>query len=120
MSSKHILLVEDEALIALDIETTLIEAGHRVSSARSRSAAQGLLGKEQFDLAIIDFHLPDGDSATLAQQLNEMGVPFVVCSGTAGLSELGGVFAEARFLAKPFSSDALLDTIVTVDTPSLH
>jgi len=120
MSSKHILLVEDEALIALDIETTLIEVGHRVSAVRTRSKAQALLDEEQFDLAIIDFHLPDGDSATLAQQLKEMGVPFIVCSGTAALSELGGVFADARFLAKPFSSDALLDTIVTVDTPSLH
>jgi len=110
-ATKHILIVEDEGLIALDMETTLTDAGYRVSIAASNHQAEEILSASSVDLAIIDFHLQDVTSVGLAKRLDALRVPFIVCSGTAGLAELGEAFGNAHFLPKPFTTDALLSSI---------
>ena len=112
-ASKRILLVEDEALISLDIETTLAQAGHQVSVAASSADAETILQAAEFDLAIVDFHLRDGTANGLADHLSQLGVPFILCSGAASLEELGSAFVNVQVLPKPFSTDALLGTVAT-------
>ena len=116
MSTKRILVVEDEMIIALDIESTLTELGHSVVCASSRAEALALLDAQSFQLAIVDYHLKDGDSGPLAAELVTRKVPFIVCSGSTGLGELGEVFSGAAFLAKPFSSEGLVEAIAGVAT----
>src|SRR3569623_224574 len=107
-TAKHILVVEDEALIALDMETTLRELGQRVTTAATTAVAESVLAANEIDLADLDYHLKDGKCAKLARCLRQKGILFVICSGTAGLSELGQAFQCALFFAKPFTSDALV------------
>jgi CheY-like chemotaxis protein len=114
--AKRILLVEDEALIALDIEATLQQLGHEVTTVMTTDEAMSKLDSMRFDLAILDYHLKEGDTADLAAHLSQVGLPFVVCSGSTGLEELGAAFANAQFLAKPFSTDGLT-TAVANATP---
>ena len=104
---KRILIVEDEALILLDLENALSELGHSVVSADSASGGEALLMTDQIDMAIIDFHLKDGTSAGLARQLGDRGIPFVLCTGTARSDELLEVPQRTVFLEKPYTSDGL-------------
>jgi DNA-binding NtrC family response regulator len=111
-ASKRILLVEDEPLISLDIESTLTQAGYQVSVAASSADAESILDAAEFDLAIVDFHLRDGTANDLAEHLTRLDVPFVLCSGSARL-ELASAFGSVEVLPKPFSTDALLRTVAT-------
>ena len=110
-AAKHILIVEDEALIALDMEVTLADLGHRVTSASSIAQARNILNSDPVDVAVLDYHLKDGTADHLARELQQREVPFVICSGTAGLAELATVFQDTKFLPKPFSADDLIGAI---------
>lgn len=111
MSLKRILVVEDEALILLDLEDTLLGLGHSVVSSSTVKEAQVSLESEQFDLAVIDFHLRDGTSETLAHTLADRGVPFILCTGTARPNELRDVPRAIRILEKPYISAGLVDAV---------
>lgn len=112
MSPKRILVVEDEMLVALDIESTLTELGHAVSVATSCTEALAIVDAGGVAFAVIDYHLRDGTTDELATRLRNAGVPFIVCSGTAGLIDLGEPFSGAMFLAKPFSTDRLIEAVM--------
>lgn len=111
MSSKRILLVEDEPLIALDIETTLSDLGHEVLLATTLAEAMAHVEASALDVAILDYHLKEGDTTGVAARLRQGGIPFIVCSGGFGVEEFNAVFAGASVLTKPFSTDGLLDAI---------
>ena len=104
-----ILIIEDEPLIALDIQQAFEAAGAKTMSVRTLGAA--LLAVEGPDLsaAIVDHALGDGDSSELCQRLKERDVPFVTYSGFA---HLHGACAEADHVNKPASPAVLVATVI--------
>lgn len=121
-TAKTILIVEDEALVALDMESTLSDLGHETATATTVADAFQLLDAGRFDLAIVDYHLKDGTADQLGAALRSRNIPFVVCSGSAGLQEFGEVFQGTPFLAKPFTTDGLLGAVsgLTSGAGNLH
>lgn len=113
---KRILVVEDEPMIALHIEGTLEDLGHEVRDAATAADAESILAESAIDLAILDYHLQGETSTHLATRLKAQGIPFIICSGTAGLDELGDAFKGARFLAKPFTTEGLLAAVSLTDS----
>ena len=105
---KTILIVEDEVIIALDMQDTVSERGHRVVLASTLSEAQFILEAGGIDLAILDYHLKDGSTDDLMRRLYDAGVPFIICSGT---TETVVDFPNAPLLAKPFNYDSLLEAV---------
>jgi CheY-like chemotaxis protein len=120
MSSKRILVVEDEMIIALDMQLTLEQAGHDVEVATSAHEALEAVQGSQFDLAILDYHLKDDTVTPLAKELQGIGVPFIICSGSMGLEELEGIFSEVPYLAKPFTTDGLLSALDQAGRTDVH
>lgn len=112
-AQKRILVVEDETVIAFYMEEALSELGHRVQIAGSTTAAEAVLADEEIDLVVLDHHLQDGTSLRLAEQLQLLGVPFVVCSGVDP-SELGGAFQGATLLSKPFTTEGLVGAVASL------
>ncbi|MBN9034860.1 MAG: response regulator [Rhizobiales bacterium] len=56
-----ILIVEDEALLAMELESLIEENGHEVAGwATSLAEAQQVLGQVKPDIALVDIHLADG------------------------------------------------------------
>lgn len=108
--SVRVLLVEDEALIALNEEDILTEAGFAVTgSFDTCSAALDALDHQTFDVAVLDVSLRDGPCTELARRLRERGTPFVIHSvHRPGLAE--PEFADAPWIEKP----APFETVVTV------
>lgn len=108
--SKTILVLDDEMLIAIDIQTQLEDLGHRVLVASALSDALAVVESERIDVAIVDWHLRTEISAPLIDVLQQRHVPFVLCSGEA-LEELAGLFPAVPIVSKPFASDQIVDVI---------
>ena len=115
--AKTVLVVDDEALIALDIQTQLEDFGHRASVANTHQTAVELLQQQKFDVAIVDWHLRDEISAPLIKLLEQRQIPFVLCSGSA-LDELASLFPTSPILTKPFASDDLRGALEQVTDQS--
>ena len=109
---RRILVVEDEALILLDLEQTLAEAGvETVLAAATVADALKMVDMAEPDAAIVDLHLGrDGWSYDVAKRLKEKGVPFVFSSGTI---EVADGFHDVPLVLKPFASDQLIETLAT-------
>lgn len=96
---RNILHVEDEILIALHIENTLLEAGvERVTHVGTCSDALLAIESLRPDAVILDIQVPDGSTAGVAELLKSRSIPFIVYSGSADegveQSYLGAVFLD--------------------------
>lgn len=79
---RTVLVVEDETIIALDIQDVLEECGLQVlGPAATVRGALDLLAAERSDAAVLDLNLHGEASTPVARALRAMNVPFVVASG---------------------------------------
>jgi PAS domain S-box-containing protein len=115
----RVLVVEDEALIAIEIAETLQKAGFDVvGPAHTNAQALSLLQDHGCDAAVLDVNLGAETSEKLAQKLRQDGVPFVTLSGYAR-AQLPAAFAEAPLLSKPLRSELLIAALrAHVDAPA--
>lgn len=105
-----ILVVEDEPLIALDIEDSLGALGVPVRVARSLAEARAIIDAgPQPRLVLLDVVLPDGRSFDLAHDAAARGIPLVFLTGyDHGIPEsLRGI----PVIEKPFSTDTLVAVV---------
>jgi len=104
-----IMLVEDEMLIAMDVEGMLADAGFaHVSTVNSAAEALKLIRRAPPALAILDFNLGDGTSLPVADELEELGVPFVFATGYGEGGIIPARFAEVPVVRKPYDVQTLL------------
>lgn len=84
LDGAHILIVEDEALVALDLAVNVIEAeGQIIGPCASVVEAIALLDMSpRPDAAILDISLPGGDVTPLAFRLMDDGIPILFHSGS--------------------------------------
>ncbi len=96
----RILIVEDEPLIAMDLEDILHEASF-ADCVWARNVADGLCEVARgVDFALLDFNLGQQTSLPVALSLRARGVPFCFVSGS--LSDLPCAFGRVPSVAKPF------------------
>jgi CheY-like chemotaxis protein len=114
-----VLVAEDEAFIAFDLECTLREFGCVVlPAAPSVAGALAILGAERPDVALLDANLADGSAAPVAAALAAAGVPFAVVTGHAagGIGE--AALRGAPHLGKPYGLRDLRVTLAQLSAPS--
>jgi len=113
LAGKRCLVLDDEFLIALDIQQILELAGAKhVASVASASEAIELLRREpKFDLAVLDVKLGDaeGNSLDVAAMLAEAGTPFVFLTGMRVDNVHAKKFPQAPVVEKPYDALTLLD-----------
>ena len=107
VESMHVLIVEDDRLIAENLYDFLESCGHQCDFAASLTAARPLLAAGGIDALILDRNLPDGDGATLARSLRSAGkmLPILMLTARDTLDDkLAGFDAGVDdYLAKPFA-----------------
>jgi DNA-binding response OmpR family regulator len=103
-----ILIVEDEAVVALEIESTLRRAGFAISGcAASVGKALDVLAAEGCDIAVLDANLRGESVEPVAAALQRRGTPFFFVSGY-GRVHLPERFLDAPLLSKPFEPAELI------------
>jgi two-component system OmpR family response regulator len=102
----HILLAEDDALLADGLAAQLKGAGFAVEHAPNGAVADYLLGRHRFDLAILDLGLPLLDGLSLLRQVRAQQplLPIVVLTARDSLEDrVSGLQAGADdYVTKPF------------------
>jgi DNA-binding response OmpR family regulator len=114
LADKHVLIVEDDAIIAQDLEGHLGDAGATAVLAKTSEEALSLLGSTRFDAAILDVHLKDGNSYAIADALRLQNTPFVFLSGYLTI-RVG--YTDIPFLPKPYSAPKVIAAIAGLFDP---
>jgi CheY-like chemotaxis protein len=106
-----ILLVEDEAITAIDTKSVLEMAGAKIIGP-AYSLRQGFhwLAGHQMDCAVLDINLNDGLVFDLADALAEQNIPIVFLSGHS-LNIAPPQHRERRLVHKPFVTFSLIKAI---------
>lgn len=107
LTGRRVLVVEDEALVAMLVEDALLDAGAGViGPAATVAEALACLERETPDVAVLDLNLAGETSTPVADVLAARGIPFVVATGY-GADGLPPGHAKATVLAKPYDPDDL-------------
>lgn len=117
----RILVVEDEALIALMIMQMLEGLGlEPIGPAASSREALALIAAERIDAAVLDLRLgEEGSSASVAPALERRGIPFVVVTGFIA-GHVRRLIPGHPVLTKPFSEAALGRALARLLGPALR
>jgi DNA-binding response OmpR family regulator len=108
LHGRRILVVEDEELIAMLIEETLIDQGCMViGPAATLAAALALARDEAIDAAVLDVNLAGARTDAVADLLATRGIPFLFATGY-GDRATSSAHAKAPVIGKPFTLDALV------------
>lgn len=99
----RILVVEDNALVGMEVESCLHELGvHDVRLAASVADALQTLDHFACGLAILDYNLRDETSEPVATRLVAQGTPFAIASGYSDLDDHFLQLGAEWVLAKPY------------------
>jgi two-component system OmpR family response regulator len=108
----RVLVVEDEASLAAQLQTALAEAGYAVDAAADAQRADFLAQTESYDAIVLDLGLPRVDGLTLLRQWREAGidVPVLVLTARGSWHEkVQGIDGGADdYMAKPFRMEEVL------------
>ena len=111
--SVRILIIEDEPLVALEIEQVVQDNGAIVAGmGHTLDEALELVERGGFDAAILDANLRGESAEPLISRVQEMGVPLLVVSGYTR-DQLPFLDDGVPLMGKPFGFDALVDAIET-------
>ena len=79
---RRVLIVEDQPLIAMEMENMLTGLGHFVTATATRiGKALSLAEGSEFDLAVLDINLAESNTFQVAAILRKRGIPFFFTSG---------------------------------------
>jgi DNA-binding response OmpR family regulator len=103
-----ILVVEDEALIAMDVMAALERAGAHATATNTVRHALILAEHDGLSAAILDHALGDGDSTRLCARLEARGIPYVSYSG---YEPAEGASETSLYIPKPVTMDVLMSAV---------
>lgn len=96
-----VLIVEDEALIAIELEDIAMAAGYAAVTFPNHAAALEALDANAVDVALLDGTAEGEAEFELARILATRGIPFAFCTGVPRDS-LPEEFKDSTVIAKPF------------------
>jgi PAS domain S-box-containing protein len=117
LPSPHILICEDDPDMTEYLSAMLHGAGMTVGTAESAGAAKAAMDEEQFDLLLIDIHLPDADGLDVVKELrgdqSRPALPVIVMTGSTSARNVEDVQALrlADWLQKPVRPERLVNAI---------
>ncbi|MCJ9671784.1 MULTISPECIES: HWE histidine kinase domain-containing protein [unclassified Neorhizobium] len=108
------LLVEDQMLIAADVEAMLADHGiDKVTTTPSAADAFRKLEDIRFDVAILDVNLGSGTSLPIAEELIRRNIPFIFATGYSDKAIIPASFS-APVVRKPYEAAALISAVTKV------
>jgi CheY-like chemotaxis protein len=112
LKESRILLVEDQLIIAMDVEFMLSDHGVAATdTATSSTEAFEVLATVRPDAALLDFNLGQETSLPIADHLFENGIPFVFATGYGDNSMIPEKFSHVPIVSKPYDVNTLIATL---------
>jgi light-regulated signal transduction histidine kinase (bacteriophytochrome) len=109
----RVLLVEDQMLIAMDVEATLADRGvSHVVTANSSDQALAAIRREPPDIAVLDVNLGSGTSIPVAEELRSRNIPFVFATGYGDSQMIPAELRTVPMVRKPFEGESLIALMV--------
>tara|TARA_R110002124_G_scaffold99239_2_gene245029 strand:- start:1572 stop:1979 length:408 start_codon:yes stop_codon:yes gene_type:complete len=109
----RILIIEDEALVAMELRFVLEDLGHEVvGTAADAKSARALAAETDIDLALVDIHLSDGPTGVaLGRELGQdHGVTVLFMTANPGMVR-DGVAGTVGVLSKPSDERAVQTSV---------
>jgi two-component sensor histidine kinase/response regulator RpfG family c-di-GMP phosphodiesterase len=117
---KRIMIVEDEALVAMILEDQLVDLGYSIAATcASVPDALKALGTDKPDAAILDVNLGGQLVYPVADQLMDRGIPFVFVTGY-GRESVDQRYAAIQVLEKPVDQQALRGIFTSGDAAQVR
>ena len=111
LNAKRILIVEDEDMIAMLVEETVLdEGGLVVGPVGDLDGALALARSADIDAAVLDVNLAGKPSYAVADVLAGRGIPFLFATGYGDQSLAAG-HETAPVISKPFQLDAMVTAL---------
>lgn len=113
--NRLVLIVDDDDALAENVAEIVGTLDVEAKVAQDRKSALALAGENDFDVALIDVRLPDGDGMSLLEPLRALS-PFTQLVMVTGNATIEGAIAAVRgdafaYVLKPVSPPDLLDTV---------
>ncbi|MFN3312219.1 MAG: response regulator [Hyphomonas sp.] len=112
LNQKKILIVEDEAMIAFDLEDVVLSRGAQAAVCLDLKSALTKAEQDEFDAAILDFNLGGQTVLPVADLLHRKGIPFVFNTAMAEFVDLSERYEGAKVCRKPANERELIETLV--------
>lgn len=112
LGGAYILIVDDEFLIASDVEFLFSDAGARVHLSATLADALAAARAEPFSAALLDIRLGIEFSEAVADTLLARGIPFLFFSGQSIPEHMRVKFPQARLLLKPMGFHELVGAVI--------
>lgn len=109
LENLQILVLEDEFLIAMDVEQLCLDNG--AASVRVVSNIEDADHTLDFDAAIVDVYLNGASTFDFADNLKQAGKPFVFASGYSDNAEVAVRFPGIVMVGKPYSGIDLIEAV---------
>jgi CheY-like chemotaxis protein len=107
-----VLIVEDDPIIALDFEDTLLGFGVKtVRTASSVAKALSMIEARPPDFALLDVSLISEKSFAVAERLDSLKIPYAFVTGYGADTRLPAAFTAKLRLSKPYSTEALRELL---------
>ncbi len=115
MAIEKIIVLEDDAILRMNLEQQLRNRRYDVAAAETIAEAQDYLSRDNFDLILLDIHLPDGDGTDLLKAIQQRPQKplAVMVTGFASVESAVDCMKNGAFdyLIKPFSAEQLTLTL---------
>lgn len=112
LSGMRILVLEDEVLIAMDVEQLCRDNGASdVVVVRNLAEIDADRAAMEFHAAIVDVMLDGTSTLDFARHIHERNVPFVFASGYTDIDEIFAVFPDVAVIGKPYSGSELIEAV---------
>lgn len=115
LHSHLVLIVEDEIFIAVELEDIIRDAGGAVAGpAMTAPEALRLIETRKITAAILDVHLGDHDSSSVARRLEAAGIPFIFHTGNGESEISSNKWPQAPVVNKPATPQAIRAALAAV------
>ncbi|MGQ0444405.1 MAG: response regulator [Beijerinckiaceae bacterium] len=112
LSGARVLLVEDDYIVAIDLETTLVDAGAEVAGpCRTVKDALAAISLNELGAAVLDIRLGEETVGPVARQLDERGVPFFFYTGQIDTDPIRREWPHHKIISKPARPEYIVKAV---------